>query len=470
MSLCYATVFKTIQEFVQQKNPVNVTCKALWNSMFNGEIDIDEDENKYQYHSKTELPNRVKTKALSRRICEISQSINQFLTPLINVEKQKKVINIINCLIKVDKNISDDDIICNDPAFTKKEFLKKTAWEFEIYLAIILKYIFSDDNEIKGENAQKILKQIKNEFDLDDNINIIQFNNSIVLPIKVNTSHKKFKETFFELSHSFSLNLSRNNHIKLFTLDILNNKFEYTNIKLLYKLFLTDYIISNNMQLSYNEIDEIRLMFYDAMMETKKIKNYKYHALGNLLLFTFLEHVLEAPKLFNSITLSKNNSFSQAVHILNVNGLNTQLIFGTAEIINDLNSAINNAFNQILKIETNLSEEKNIIINSQNLNYEFDAKTAEIIKNIIIPRENHDLRPENAFSILIGYSLCGVDKSLNINEYKIALHEKLLKDIHNSTQTINDKINSLNLNGYSFYIYFIPFNNAELDKLSIVEV
>ena len=187
-------------------------------------------------------------------------------------------------------------------------------------------------------------------------------------------------------------------------------------------------------------------------------------------MYTFLEQVLNAPKLFNSITLSSSHSKSEAVHMLNIDGLNTKLIFGTSKILSDVNLAIISAFDKIKTIESVLSEERNILMDFRLLNSEFDTDTAEKIKSIVIPTKSTSTPVENAFSIFIGYTLEGVGKTLSNDEYLSKLQEKLILDIHNASELIKSKINELELYGYSFYIYFVPFNKAELDKLAIVEV
>ena len=470
MHLCYGTVFYTIKSYVTLKPEVESLISALWTSTLNIDTIVEDDENAYKYHTGTDIPNKIKTSAKEMAIKDIASRVKSKLVPILQDHNLIKIIQIINMLLKYDNMIEDDDIFCEFPLYTKKEFLNKETWEFEEYISIVLKYVFTNDNELKKAVSEEKIKFAKSKINECCPITIISYGSTVELPITIETSKSKFNNTFTEVCHHSSLGLHRDNHFKIFIVDIVNNKFEYTNIKNLYKSYLADYVLSKNEKLKYKDQEELQFKFYDAINKIPRGTEFKESILGNLLLYTFLEQVLNAPKLFNSITLSSTNAKSQAVHMLNIDGIKTRLIFGTSEILSDINTAITNAFNKIKNIESEITDERNLLMDVKLLNSEFDSDTANLIKNIVIPTKSSSTPAENAFSIFIGYSLSGTDKSLSEEDYLLNLNSKLSLDIENSSTLIKELINNLDLHGYSFYIYFVPFNNAEIDKISITEV
>lgn len=469
MHLCYSTIFYTLCDYLNKgKNKTNLTS-AIWAAAMNWEEIINEDENASRYHSGKDIPNKTKSAVQGETIKNIAKRINTKLFPILKSNKSDEIIKLINTLVTYDTIIDDEKTLCENPFYTKKEFLKKGTWEFEEYLAIILKYVITNDNESKSEISKSRIEFAKTKMHGLPTITIIPYGTSLELPLNIETSKDRFQSTFKEVLHESSLKLPRDNQLKIFMLDIVNNKFEYTNIKNLYTSYLTDYVLSKNEKIKYNEQDKLQYKFFKAVKKLERNPDYKESILGNLLLYSFLEQVLNAPKLFNSVTLSTSSAKSEAVHMLNVDGIRTRLIFGTSEILNDINKAITNAFNKIKTIESKINEERNILTDFQLLNSEFDTETAKLIRDIVVPIKSASIPSENAFSIFIGYSLTGIDKSLSDEDYLLNINNKIKLDIEFASTLIRNLINELDLHGYSFYIYFVPFNNAEIDKLAIVE-
>ena len=100
----------------------------------------------------------------------------------------------------------------------------------------------------------------------------------------------------------------------------------------------------------------------------------------------------------------------------------------------------------------------------------FDEKTTEFIKSLILPlKRDKTISIDNAFGIFLGYTL-GIDATKYSNsEFRNAVNEKLKKDLDNVASDIERKINTSGLTGYSFYFYILPFNNAKVDRASIIK-
>ena len=51
----------------------------------------------------------------------------------------------------------------------------------------------------------------------------------------------------------------------------------------------------------------------------------------------------------------------------------------------------------------------------------------------------------------------------------LGINDKIKKDIERAVDTIKKKIDGLSLKGYSFYCYYLPFNDAEKDRKTIMD-
>ena len=71
-----------------------------------------------------------------------------------------------------------------------------------------------------------------------------------------------------------------------------------------------------------------------------------------------------------------------------------------------------------------------------------------------------------AYGLFLGYSI-GVNSDVDHFEEDAA--SKLEQDVRDIIPYIITKINALGLKDRSFYVYFLPFNDAVKDKITIME-
>lgn len=196
------------------------------------------------------------------------------------------------------------------------------------------------------------------------------------------------------------------------------------------------------------------------------------------MLYLFLECVLKAPKIYSKMelqttTADEYTSSSAGIHLLHLKNGQTiinQYVLGAADSIGNLKDAIDSSFKQIEVLRNNRPKEYNLI-ESTFLNCSFDAKTAKELEEIILPQKSAtSKKPEQAFGIFLGYTIDIADKEkMTPDEFTDAVKEKMEQDIIGRTPYIVEKIKYLNLSGYSFYIYVLPFNNVEIDKDEIMK-
>ena len=74
---------------------------------------------------------------------------------------------------------------------------------------------------------------------------------------------------------------------------------------------------------------------------------------------------------------------------------------------------------------------------------------------------------DSAYGILLGYTLV-INKKGGNEKYIQNVKLQMIKDLQANIPYIVSKINQLGLQNSSFYIYLIPFNDADNDKTIIM--
>jgi len=288
-----------------------------------------------------------------------------------------------------------------------------------------------------------------------------------------------FDSVFFEV-HNENLGLSNPNCLRIFSLDVQNNSFSYTSLHQFLQKNIGRYVFSRAEIEKFKLNDEEEAIGLKAQELLRTARNRKDSGaggeLGEILLYLFLEQKLNAPKLLSKIELkTTGNQYiygSDGIHLLNSVDMSgnpiCQLILGESKIIGNLKSAIDDAFESIEKANSSPDNELRLI--ETNIFKEaFDENTLEYLKSQIIPSKR-DLTQcvDRAFGIFLGYTV-ELDKSQFSNsQYRLALQEKLKKDIQDNLSYIISKICKKKLDPYSFYFYVLPFDNALKDRASII--
>ena len=144
------------------------------------------------------------------------------------------------------------------------------------------------------------------------------------------------------------------------------------------------------------------------------------------------------------------------------------MVFGTSNIVGEIRDAVDNAFDAIIRIEKN-SEREIQMVEKNVLDRSFEEKELEFISSTIIPSPTEQRKYNTAYGIFLGYTL-GVDaKSHPEIEYEELVTKKMMTDIQHHVQYIADKIENNGLGMHSFYIYIVPFMDAESNKSEIMD-
>ncbi len=292
----------------------------------------------------------------------------------------------------------------------------------------------------------------------------------------VKNSKIEFDKVFLEIEHSEKLVVGNENDLKFFMLDIQNNKYCYYSMFSILKKNLGRYALSRK------EFDrDPEMAISKAISRFHEVVNAGNGAggeLGELLLYMFLETVLGAPKLLSKMELkgtrNQYNYNSDAAHFYTFkteSGQHNQIILCESKLMGNYKNAIKNAF-------------KSLKTSLENRDYDFSLISTEIFKetlteegadeiiNAILPDVTNDYKnhiiKETAAGIFIGYNqpIEVKDDTIRTREENLIKIQGIIPEI---AKLINEEIEIAQLQGMSFYIYFLPFNKVDDDRVRIME-
>lgn len=416
--------------------------------------------------------------------CDKNKLVNKFeknIIPILNPILHKNVVLAFRDVLSEDDIDDMTNIGYESEGYTKQDIVNKYYFNFSEFLANIYYYCVA---LVKNIPYKDNIKEINDTYiyKFDGNQKEIEFETTttkvVSSKIPATTDLKLFNQVFKEVN-GLKMLLPNPNDIKIYALDVTNNAFDYQRIQDYITNNIGKYIFSraqrNNYQLK-GAIDSISLNALRAYNK-RMSKNPETNHFNEIMLYSFLECVLGAPKIFSKMELQNHSSIydsiSSGVHILSLKkGVlpYNQLIFGATDTIDDLNKAIDNAFNQVIDIK-NASANEYVFIESTILNKEFDDVTNKVLEDMIIPKNTITItKPATAFGLFLGYTINvpEADKLDNC-EYQEFLKKKMMQDIMSVAPYIENKIKSLGLACFSFYIYVLPLNNAIDDKDKIMK-
>lgn len=400
------------------------------------------------------------------------------IVPYFDEDNQRNIIICIREVLKEDDVLDHVVIGYEAEGYTKQDIINMQVFPFAEFLANIYYYCTTSVKNIPyKDNIKEITKEfVEAQMEHIDDIKLETKASFVHSKLRMTLDAKPFNDVFID-SSSARLSISNNSDLKIFLLDVVNSKIDYTKLE----DFITDnivrYIYSRAMINHYIVEGYSYKLAFDALRAYKKrVKNDpSTNHFNELMLYSFLECVLGAPKIFSKMELQNKSglycSTSSGVHLFSLKqgGIPfNQLVFGATDSTNDLDTAINNAFNQVVDIKNSVNEEYDFL-ESTIFNNEFDAETNKTLEDIIIPKKGSGLtKPNSAFGMFIGYNV-DVPYEPNNEQFKINIKTKMENDIKSFSPYIENKILDLGLNNYSFYIYILPFNDINFDKNLIMK-
>lgn len=368
--------------------------------------------------------------------------------------------------------------------YQKSELLNMSDIDAAEFLACFLIYTCAGVKNRTGiGHVDFITKNYIDTFETQRNtINIITAPIIRTQQLQCTLNRDDFDNIFMESDGAGQLGIQNYSQVRLFYLNIENNEFAYD--------CLDDFLIDNigYYVLSRTEMQALRDKNKEQAACLRAIRAMNQHGmpgqrgtgndLGEIMVYAFLEDVLGAPKILTKAEIAGGTagSKSDGVHLLKLNERGKdryQLVLAASDISGDLNKAVDKVLLQLDNIKGAASYERQMIDRAV-LSNSFDADTTEYLKSILIPSKKSSGRPDISFGIFIGYSL-GIDPSqFDVDTYRAKAMEKMKKDVKDIAPYITKRIVKTNILGngnlgnHSIYFYFMPFDDADKDKSTIM--
>lgn len=285
-----------------------------------------------------------------------------------------------------------------------------------------------------------------------------------------------FNGIFAEVSHDEVLSLINPHQLRLFQLGVVDNAFTFDALKRFLLINIGQYIYSRERIQKFMDDNEITLIGLKAVELLRDRCNgdlsWLGDELGDLMLYIFLEQILDAPKVFSKFDLPSDGKLvpgSSGVHLLQPDKAipSYQMVFGKSRIVGDPRDAIDAAFVTLEAIKNDTSREMRLVENTA-FDKQFKPEVAEHLKSLILPTKGQSATHDTAFGVFLGYSLGLEADTKSREQFRAELEQKMQLDIKNHVTYIADKIKAAKMERYSFYFYFLPFNKADGEKQSIM--
>lgn len=473
--LCLGTFLKILSQARNTKQ--NVLFKLVLSFIDTGDDYSDETNQGHYKSGKNNLANYD-----DLITCDKEQLVKYYkakIIPCLKPNMHKCVVLAIRDVLK-DDDIGDLTLIGYEDGYTKQDIVNKAYFNFAELLANVFYYcvIGIPNQRIYQENIKEVTNDYIDSFSsLEDTIEFEEAPKPITSKISYTLDPKRFDSVFKEIASS-KLSLPNNNDIKIYSLEITNAQIDYEKVKRFIRGNIGRYVYSraqrNNYELN-GDLEAISSYAIDAYVKRVNRSPDTNH-FSEIMLYSFLECILGAPKIFSKMELQNKSgqfeTFASGMHVLSMKkGMLpfNQLVLGASDTYDDLEHAVNNAFDQIERIAAGSSEEYDLLETSI-LNNEFDADMNQTLESMIIPKKGTSSSSiEKAYGIFLGYTI-NVDRTgLSNDEYLKNANEKMISDIKGIIPYIESKIGALSLSNHSFYIYILPLNDALSDKESIIK-
>lgn len=236
--------------------------------------------------------------------------------------------------------------------------------------------------------------------------------------------------------------------------------------------------------------DQSRMMeFADKIKAQFKKPDSNAGEGGELLLYSFLEGHLGAPKILSKMELKTSAEHyvhgTDGVHLLQIGEHEFQLIFGESKMYGDAAGQVGSstkrgikaAFQSIGKVMEDAFEFDTWLVESELLKESLDEAKVELLASILLPPASggRQVIKSNAFGVFIGFELDITGQSfsdLTSQQIEDSLRRLARESIEAEVETIMKEVKDRGLGGYHFHMYAVPFlkRNVNGKLLGIEEV
>lgn len=289
----------------------------------------------------------------------------------------------------------------------------------------------------------------------------------------------RFDSVFTEVVHQESISETVQSKVRLFYLsDIEDRSFDTQGLTKLLRRNLGRYFFSRGEIKQFEQEDAVDSINLEAATELRSLDYSRIFE--EIMICYLLEDRLGAPKLMSRPEIlsasKKYEGTSDSIHFFpmgeTANAVRFQLVFGSAKVEQYLDVALDEVFQKIEAINSSKRDER-CLVESTLFTKSFCPEDEELLTSLLTPSKaenrNKQTVSENAFGVFVGYSLGLRTDNRSSDEYLEAIGKKMITDIHHYAPIIMQRIKDAGLSKYTFYFFFIPLNDAESEKKSIIQ-
>lgn len=427
------------------------------------------------YRGEAELPHESMKALATADSKALSSYFSESVIPNLNEGKKKSAVYALKNIILQDEDIDEDTEIGKLTRIKKRELGAKTRFN----LADFLTDIFTLASLSKSNrDGKKFADTISKTYCADmggksKGIEFVEASHCKSMASIPTTAHGAFDNAFREISNEV-LAIPSENDCRIFSLNLVDYDFEYEPLIAHVMNNLGYYVYSRSFVKELEESDQLATLAYRALSSLKSMTtNEQEELLGELLLYLFLEQVLGAPKLMSTVEASTFSTIqglqSAPIHLLTKGGTQpfSKLVFGSSIIEGNLVSAISSAWDKLDRVD---GKEVRKFVESSIFLRTFDDSVCKELASILLPKMGYCSRPESAYGIFLGYTLDGITKAGKTpSQFRAEVEGKMTADLKTALPFLEQKISSSGKEGQSFYIYLLPFADAETDRRRIMD-
>lgn len=282
-------------------------------------------------------------------------------------------------------------------------------------------------------------------------------------------SDENFSTVFRQVSVGQMKSLKNRNIIHAFILKPELLPFRYSNLRKLVISNITSYAIARGIAK-----DDIAGLQAAQILRQYNKSGVPSNLLGELLTYIFLEHTDHALKIYSRAEVSKISRTIDSEGIyLKSDEEKTQLILGASQLNDSLPMAIENVVNELAMFKNNQSSEMmvaNDIIDNSILLTQLGEERSQAVINLMTPDESN-FDEIASYGLFIGYKF-GTEQDLDNCSQEVAKRrccKAINEDLQQAIDLLDMAIKHHHWQKSSFYVYLLPFTNAEKDSKSIMK-
>ena len=461
---------------VKQKNLVGALLRCV--DADTSYLDEDDGRQGHLKNGRDNIPSYYAEAIRAANPEDIYSYFEREIHPMLSASLEKQVILAFRSIIAEDADIADTVKLGPVDGYKKSDILAKNTFS---YIGLLTNLYIYCVTQVENKPYQANIKEIDKDFvssfvSLTSTIQIDEKIATVSTELTETVKKKRFDEVFTEIKHPNTLSLVNPSQVRIYHLNVGDYAFNYTRLAQFIKENIGRYVFSRAKRNEYAVNDDIESIALDAASSLKKRGADLTDAhFAEIMLYSFLECALGAPKIMSKIELQnlggEYRSKTSGIHLLTMSGPTApihQLVFGSTDVLADLNGAVDSAFAQIEEIKSSSAEE-HTLIEANILNNSFSPAVTAFLKETIIPQPGKSKLPSTAFGVFLGYNVAVPDaEKIPSEEYIPAMIKKMQADISACVPYIQKKIDELKLSMHSFYIYVLPLDDVSKDRTSIM--